>query len=186
MLRTNLSTRPFYNERVVHLALAAAAVLVALFTVFNVVRLTGLTRQDRELAGRTQATEELAAKLRQDAVHARAGVDRRQLDAVVAATREANGLIDGRTFSWTGLLNRIERALPEGVRLESIAPVAGDEGLLSVRMVALARRAEEIDTFAARLEKDGGFRQIVLQTETTTPEGLLEVSLQGQYLLAAR
>ena len=44
MLRTNLATRPFYNERLVHWLIAAAAVLVIAFTAFNVgeyLRLSG-------------------------------------------------------------------------------------------------------------------------------------------------
>ena len=44
MLRTNLATRPFYNERLVHWLLGAAALLVVLFTAFNVsefLRLSG-------------------------------------------------------------------------------------------------------------------------------------------------
>ena len=44
MLRTNLATRPFYDERRVHWLIGAAAVVVALFTAFNIseyLRLSG-------------------------------------------------------------------------------------------------------------------------------------------------
>jgi hypothetical protein len=44
MLRTNLSTRPFYNERGVHGVLAATALIVGAFTVFNITQLVMLTR----------------------------------------------------------------------------------------------------------------------------------------------
>jgi Tfp pilus assembly protein PilN len=181
MLRTNLSTRPFYNERLVFVALAAVALLVAVLTVFNGVRLAALTRQDRALAGQTKATEEQVLRLRQQAARARSGIDREQLGAVVAAAREANALIDQRTFSWTDLLNRLETTLPPDVRIESIAPLQRKDGPLEVRVVVLARRAEDVDAFAEQLEANGGFRRVVSQTEVTTPEGLLEVSLQGEY-----
>ena len=46
MLRGNLSTRPFYNERLVHLALALAALIVLVVTVLNVVTLVRLSRQN--------------------------------------------------------------------------------------------------------------------------------------------
>ena len=39
MLRTNLSTRPFYNERAVQLLLALAALLVVVLTAFNAIRI---------------------------------------------------------------------------------------------------------------------------------------------------
>ena len=38
MLRTNLSTRPFYNERIIHLLIALAGVIILGITVFNAVR----------------------------------------------------------------------------------------------------------------------------------------------------
>ena len=182
MLRTNLSTRPFYNERLVSLALAALALAVAALTVFNVVRFTTLTRQDRALGGKTVATEQTVQRLRQEAARARSGINRNELEVVAAAAREANSLIDERTFSWTELLNRFEATLPPDVRIQAIAPVPRRDGGLDVRVGVLARRPEDVDAFVEKLEAAGGFRQVVVQSETTNQQGLLEVSLQGQYL----
>lgn len=181
MLRTNLSTRPFYNERLVFLALAAAGVLVAALTVFNVVRFTTLSRQDRALAGTIRATDQQVQRMRQEAATARARIDRAHLERVATAAREANALIDERTFSWTDLLNRFEATLPADVRIQVIEPVERREGPMEVRVVVLARRAEDVDAFAQQLEENGAFRNVVFQTETTTADGLLEVSLQGRY-----
>ena len=50
MLRTNLSTRPFYNERVVHLLIALAGVIVLTVTMFNVLKVIQLSRHNTELA----------------------------------------------------------------------------------------------------------------------------------------
>lgn len=182
MLRTNLSTRPFYNERVVYLAIALAALLVVALTIFNVVRLAALTREDRALAGHTQATEQQVQRLRQEATRARSRLDRSELDTLSAAAREANTLIDRRTFSWTELLNRFENTLPADVRIQSIVPLPRAEGPLEVRVVVVAHRAEDVDAFVEQLQTNGGFRQVVSQAETTNPQGLLEVTLQGQYL----
>ena len=43
MLRTNLSTRPFYNLRAVQVALGALALLVVVLTLLNLVQLIRLT-----------------------------------------------------------------------------------------------------------------------------------------------
>lgn len=181
MLRTNLATRPFYNERAVYLVLGAVALVVAALTIFNIVSLGHLTRRDRALSGRSAATEQQVVKLREQAKRAHSGIDRTQLEAVVAAAREANGLIDARTFSWTDLLNRLETTLPPDVRIASIRPVAAENDRLDLRLVVVARRAEDVDAFEVQLEKEAGFRDVVSLTEKTTPEGLLEVVLQGQY-----
>ena len=63
MLRTNLSTRPFYNERLVHLVLLLAAVLVAAVTVLNVVTLVRLSRQNTTLSAAIRDDRTAAERL---------------------------------------------------------------------------------------------------------------------------
>jgi len=182
MLRTNLSTRPFYNERVVQLVLWAAALVIVGLTVFNVVQLRVLTVRHGELLGRVGDDEKRAAVLRADAERARQSVDRAQLETVAAAAREANRLIDQRTFSWTELLNRLEATLPAEVRIQTIRPSTDKEGRLSVTMVVLGHQAEDIEQFVEQLEAAGGFNHVYPRTETTNQQGLLEVMLEGRYL----
>ena len=50
MIRANLSTRPFYNERAVQLWLLVLALIVVAATVFNVGRVIRYSRTDTELA----------------------------------------------------------------------------------------------------------------------------------------
>jgi len=182
MLRTNLSTRPFYNERLVYAVLAAAVVLVLALTAFNGLRLVTLTREQAALAGTVRSAEARVRQFEERARHARARVDRKQLESVVVAAREANRLIDQRTFSWTDLLNRLERTLPGDVKIQSIKPVPDEQGGLDVVMVVLSRRPEDVELFADQLERSGGFRDMVSRAETATTEGLLEVTLQGRYV----
>jgi len=56
MLQTNLSTRPFYSERAVLLALAVVALAVLALTVSNVQQLVALSKRNTEL-GRQVAAE---------------------------------------------------------------------------------------------------------------------------------
>jgi hypothetical protein len=184
MLRTNLSTRPFYNERVVQIALGAAALLVVALTAFNIVQLRSLSERHAQLLGRVGDDERRAATIRNDAERARRSVDREQLERVAAAAREANVLIDRRIFSWTGLLNQLESTLPADVRIQSIQPTTDKEGNLTVTMVVLGRRAEDIEQFVEQLEGTGAFQGVYSRSETPSPQGLLEVSLEGRYLPA--
>src|SRR5690242_16533618 len=104
MLRTNLSTRPFYNERLVRSVLGlfgALALGLTLFNVYEIVRLQGQSRDSRATIANNDAQ---ARDLRQKAQGIRQSIDRVKLDAVQSAAREANALIDRRTFSWTELL----------------------------------------------------------------------------------
>ena len=51
-----------------------------------------------------------------------AGSNQKELAAVAAAAKEANELIEQRTFSWTALFNQLEATLPEDVMLTSVHP----------------------------------------------------------------
>jgi hypothetical protein len=182
MLRTNLSTRPFYNERVTYLLLGLVGILVLAFTVFNIVELRSLTVRHRQLLGRVMDDEQRAARSRADAERVRQSVNRTQLETVAEAAREANGLIDQRTFSWTELLNRLESTLPADVRIRSIRPSVDRDGVLNVGLVALAHRVEDVEQFVEQMERTGTFRHLISKSETTDAQGLLEVTLEGQYL----
>ncbi len=180
MLRTNLATRPFYDVRRVRAALVAVAILVAAFTVFNAWQLFTLTRRDATLAATIRQSDATAARLRQDAAQARAGIDRVRLEAVLEASHEANALIDRRVFSWTGLLNQLETTLPASVRIRSIKPVSGD-GPLRIELVVLARRAEDVESFVESLQGTGSFQDVFTRSENTQEDGMLEVLLEGRY-----
>ena len=122
VIRTNLSTRPFYNERAVHVWLLAIALAVAAATIFNVSRVMRYSRSDTQLATQASRDEARAADLRQQAARLRASVDPRQVDLASADARQANDLIDRRTFSWTELFNRFETTLPDDVRITAVRP----------------------------------------------------------------
>jgi hypothetical protein len=181
MLRGNLSTRPFYNERGVAVALVVVGLIVAAMTLFNVTRLVTLGSRHAELRSRTESSERRAAELRAGAVRARASVDTRALDQVVRAAREANLLIDQRTFSWTELFNRLEATLPTEVRVMAIDPVVS-EGRFVVKLAVASRSVDQIDAFIEALEKDGGFRDLLAREERTSEDGQIEATLEGQYL----
>jgi len=181
MLRSNLSTRPFYNERAVAVALVTLAVVVAAMTLFNVSRLVTLSGRHSELRARTDSAERRAAELRAQAQRARARIDPATLERVTRATREANLLIDRRTFSWTDLFNRLESTLPPDVRVTAIDPSVQD-GRFTVTFWVLARSVDQIDAFIEALEKNGGFTDVLAREERTDEEGQIVGTLEGVYL----
>jgi hypothetical protein len=181
MLHTNLSTGPFYNERVAQIGLGVAALLVVAFTLFNVLQWRSLSERHAQLLSRVGGDERAAAMLRIDAERARRSLDRAELERVAAASREANALIDRRVFSWTGMLNGLEASVPANVRVLSIRPVTDHEGKFTITIVAVGRRAEDIEQFVEHLEAAGSFQRLVLRSETTNQQGLLEVVLEGRY-----
>jgi Tfp pilus assembly protein PilN len=181
MLRTNLSTRPFYNERLVHLALGLAAVIVAVITGLNLVQVVRLSRENTSLSARIREDRAAADEYSRKARSTRQNINQDELKLVVAAAREANTLIDSRTFSWTQFFNHIESTLPPDVMLASVRPTI-DEDTTRVTMVVLARRAEDLEEFMDKLEATGAFEKVLARQVVTNEEGLREASVEALYV----
>ena len=159
MIRTNLATRPFYNERAVLLWLLLAALVVAGATMFNVSRVLRYSRSDTQLATQAARDEARAADLRQQAARLRATVDPKQIEHASVEARQANELIDRRTFSWTDLFNRFEATLPDDVRITAIrSRVEKDQDIVTVQVIA--RSTDDIDKFMENLEATGAFTDL--------------------------
>lgn len=180
MLRTNLSTRPFYNERLVHVLIAGAALIVLAITALNVFRIVTLSRHNTELSRRMAGEQAEIARYKREAAAIRRTIDPDELNAVVTAAREANALIDQRTFSWTAFFNRIESTLPPDVMLTAVRPSVR-EGQTRVSMLVLGRRAEDVDEFMEKLEATGAFEDIVPAQQDRTEDGLYRVSIESVY-----
>jgi len=183
MLRTNLSTRPFYNERAVHLALGALALVVLAITVVNVGEMVSLTGSQRTLGAHAVDAEAEAARLRTEAAAIRARINAKELESVANAAREANSIIDQRAFSWTELLGRLEATLPADVRITAVQPRMTPAGDFVVALTVQARRAEDLDAFIEAMEQTGGFRKVTPLEEQTNDDGLLEAVVEGTYVI---
>jgi type IV pilus assembly protein PilN len=160
MIRTNLSTRPFYNERTVRAMLLVVAVAVVAFTAFNTSRVLRYSRSDTRLQTQAARDEARAADLRQQATRLRATVNTKQIESASVDARDANDLIDRRTFSWTDLFNRFESTLPDDVRITSVRPKLEDEGF-NVEIHVIARAVEDVHLFMENLEGTGAFKNTV-------------------------
>jgi len=187
MLRTNLSTRPFYNERLVHIGLAFIAGIVVALTLLNLVQLVRMSTQNTTLSARIRddrtAADEFARKARQT----KQGINLEQLKLIVASAREANALIDNRTFSWTEFLNYIEATLPPDVMLSAVRPAIDDTGThnetgTKVAMVILARRAADIDEFMEKLDSTGAFENSFVRQQSPNEDGLLQATAETLYV----
>jgi Tfp pilus assembly protein PilN len=186
VIRTNLSTRPFYNERAVHIWLAIIALAVVAATAFNVSRVIRYSQSDTRLATQADRDEASATDLRKEAAQLRASVDPRQVDLASAEARQANELIDRRTFSWTELFNRFETTLPDDVRITSVRPkIDAAKGFVVVISV-VARNVDDVNLFMENLEKTGAFSSLISREEHFNEQGLLEATLETNYALMAK
>jgi Tfp pilus assembly protein PilN len=165
VIRTNLSTRPFYNERFVRLVLLGAGLVVLAATLFNVARILQLSRQDTQLATQAASDEVRARDLLASAARRRATVDPRTLELASVDARQANDLIDRRTFSWTELVNLFEMTLPDDARITAVRPKIDAKRGTVVTITVVAKSVEDVNQFIDRLEATGAFAQLVRLAE---------------------
>ena len=178
MLDVNLSTRPFYNERAVHLALGVAGAAAAAALAAGLLQVSALSREHALL---TSSAERDEGALRENAAAAvNREVRAEDVERLAAAAAEANALIDRRVFSWTEFFNRIEQTLPDSVMLTSVRPDVAAGGV-TVAMGVIGRRVADIDAFIARLEATGAFVGVLPREETVTGEGARRTLLIGRY-----
>jgi Tfp pilus assembly protein PilN len=181
VIRTNLSTRPFYNARLIRLWLIGIAALVAAGTAFNVSRVMRYSRSDTQLATQASRDEARAADLRRQAAQLRSSVDPKQVDFASADARQANDLIDRRTFSWTELFNRFETTLPDEVRITAVKPRVERTHGVVLAINVVARGVDDVSTFMANLEATGAFANLRPAEERLNEQGQLESNLEMGY-----
>jgi Tfp pilus assembly protein PilN len=184
MLRTNLSTRPFYNERALHGGLGVTALIVVAVTIFNLTQIVLLTRRQSSLSNQATAAETRAAELRAQAARTRQAVNPTELETVSSAAREANTLIGQRLFSWTDLLNRLENTLPDNVRITALRPSVARDGTVRVTMTVNAQGVDDIEQFMANLEETTAFSEVYPLDDEPAEDGGVRASLVGKYVPA--
>jgi hypothetical protein len=186
MLRTNLSTRPFYNVRAVQVALGAAGAIVLFITLFNAVQTVRLAMSQQSLGVRAAEAEEEAARRRGEAAQIRGQINPEELEVVANAAREANQIIDQRAFSWTELFAQFEATLPPDVRITAVRPRLDRGGHFIVAIGVEARRAEDLDAFVEALETGGAFHNVLAVQEQTGASDLIEAIVEGTYVPTPR
>jgi hypothetical protein len=186
MLRGNLATRPFYNERLVRVLLITALVAAVAWAAVNIATVVSLSQQGAMLADRVRSAGDAAAAARAEAQKLRATLNAADVAAASGAATEANQLITQRTFSWTTLFTRVEATLPPDVRLVQVQPQTDNDGRMMVALTVVSRRIEDLDAFIERLEATGAFHGVLSRSDDALEDGTIESHLQGYYDQAAK
>jgi Tfp pilus assembly protein PilN len=184
VIRTNLATRPFYNEGAVRVALFVLAVVALAATAFNVVRVVQLSRRDTRLAIQASRDETRAADLGASATRLRGTIDTKALERASIDARQANDLIDRRTFSWTDLFNRLETTLPADVRITAIQPRPDPKRGIVLTLIVVAKGVDEVNQFMENLEGTGAFAALLARDNHFDEQGQLEAVLETIYKAA--
>jgi hypothetical protein len=182
MLKGNLSSRPFYNQRLVTAALALVAIVALLLTAYDARRLVDLSARRTAARAKIEANDREAARIRGQAQALQQTVDRPTLVRLAGATHEANDLIDQRTFSWTALFGLLETTLPPDVRLVSISPKL-EKDRTTISLTVVLRELDDLSVFIDQLMDTGGaFYDVSPTDQQRLDDGTYTARIDAAYL----
>jgi len=180
-IHLNLASRPFRDYRPVYAAVVVMALLTAFLALNNVDTLlkyrseTKTTRGDIALLEQQTADEQSKA----DALTQRLrGVD---LKLLSTQTEFANAQLAERAFSWSELLDRLERVLPDDVRLQSVSPTFDKDGLVHLSLMCFAKSGTGLSATINRFNGDPYFANAFPASEVADPSGEHRITLGVDY-----
>ncbi|HXT71793.1 MAG TPA: hypothetical protein VN700_18700 [Vicinamibacterales bacterium] len=180
MLKGNLSTRPFYNERLVGLVIVIAAIAGVALTVFNATTTMRLSGERQTQQAEQDRVDAEAEKSRTAATALQNSLNKSNLLMLADATAEANVLIEQRTFSWTAFFGIVEKTLPLDARLLSVAPRI-ERGVFMIVMSLNVKRTEDLEAFIDALNSTGAFYELLPGDMQRNEDGFLIATLSGGY-----
>jgi hypothetical protein len=180
MFRGNLSTRPFYNERLVGVLIAIGLLIGLGLTVFNVTAIYRLSAERTRQRADQERVEAEAAKSLASAAALQSSLDRSNILLLASETNEANRLIDERTFSWTAFFGLVEKTLPLDARIISVAPRV-ERGVFMIVMQVNIKHPNDLEAFMDSLNGTGAFYDLLPGEMQRNEDGLFIATLSGGY-----
>ena len=170
-LHLNLASRPYRDYRPVHAVVVAMSLLIAFMLLNNIetgYRYARDTRTTRDkIAGIEQQTEtenhravDVAQRLR--GVNVKVLADQAQF---------VNARLAERAFSWSELLDRLERVVPDDVRIESISPTFAKDGMVHLTLQAAGKNSQGMVRTLDRFNREARFANAFPTSESKTNEG---------------
>jgi type IV pilus assembly protein PilN len=158
-LDINLASRPYEDARQFWLRWGTALVVVSILSLALIISTIGgwlNARRDRATIA------EIHAKIAQrDQLRAQAEdfLNLPENRTIRDQAQIINGLIDRKAFSWTRVLEDMEKVMPAGVHLVSIHPELDEDGQLAVKMVVAGNSRGRAIELASRMEESRRFSQ---------------------------
>lgn len=180
-LHLNLASKPFRDYRGVYAVVAATFALSALLMIVNVRTGYYYYVSTRETRGEIAAIE---AEARQERARAKEletqlrGVDTGRL---AIETTFINAQIAQRAFSWTLMLDTLERIVPRNVRVLHLSPTVKPNGETRLSMGFAAKNSGGMVELLNRLFADDRFSRPFPSGESTNDSGEQQFQITVDY-----
>jgi Tfp pilus assembly protein PilN len=158
-IHLNLAAKPYRDMRPYVAVMAVGWLLVAIMALNNVdtwYRYQHDTKTTRdEIAALDRQTDIEKKKLQVSEQRLRSV----NVRLMTVQTQYVNTVLAERAFSWSELLDRLERVLPDDVRLISITPSFNKNGLVHLNLICVGKTGNSMVATIDRLNADRHFIQ---------------------------
>jgi len=183
----NLSSTPFRNRRLFWLAILLLFLIPAYFgmrAVETASRLNGeISVQDMKAK-----SAEAQLKIVNKPVASKISISTEQNKQLVAA----NELIARRAFSWSELLNDIERSMTPGVRVlrVSVAQIQpkerdeafdGNDNAATLNLIVIGKNGQDVTTMIDKMHNSGRFKAFPMNRKSVEGTDDIEFELRVEY-----
>ncbi|WP_109488878.1 hypothetical protein [Occallatibacter savannae] len=144
-ITVNLANQPYIDSRPIIRALRVAIVVAASLTVIAATTAFFVNRKAQE-ARRQERSVELSMSSMQ--AEQRAYQSTMRSDLALNTARQAdelNQIFDAKAFSWTGVMQDLERVLPSKVQVTAIEPTRTKEGAITLHLRVVGPHEKSID-----------------------------------------
>jgi type IV pilus assembly protein PilN len=150
---TNLATRTYIDRRKLTVTLAVCLGILILLLIAGIQLLLYNAREIDRLNRLHQGTRTAA---RQEVPEAR-------YQRLLADIKQANGIIEKKTFDWISLLDNLEQVVPSGVALNSVDPRLKERTL---NLSGIAVSFKNIQELMRNLEASPSFSNVYLLSQS--------------------
>jgi len=156
-LHLNLAARPYRDERPFIAVVVAASLLIAFLTLMNFDAWYRYRNETRSTRAKIAALENQARQEQQNTQALNQRLRNVDVKKLSLQTQFANARLAERAFSWSELLDHLERVLPDYVRIENINPSFRTDGMVGLSMQCTARDADGLVKTMNQLNADPHF-----------------------------
>ena len=164
-LDINLASQPYEDARQFWLRWGGALVAVAIFTLLLLVgTISGYINARRDRT-KVDDLQQQIAKRDEARRSAEQFLSRPENRVTRDQSQFLNQLIERKAFSWTRVLEDLEKVMPARVHLVSIHPELNEENQLALKMVVAGDSRGRVIELAQRMEESQHFAQTHVEAE---------------------
>lgn len=167
-LDINLASQPYEDARQFWMRWGTALAAASIFTLaLLAITVTGwmTARKDHARIAELKASIAQRDRTRQQAEDF---LNRPENRATRDESQFLNQLIERKSFSWTLVLEEMEKVMPARVHLVSIHPELDEDNQLSLKMIVAGDSRDKALELARRMEESKHFSQTYIEDETYT------------------